>query len=69
MKSGCSDRGVQRYRCQTSGCPTNTFMLEYCYKACEFGIKEKVVEMAINSSGTQALHGFLKSIKIRSLAL
>ncbi len=26
-------------------------MLEYCYKACEFGIKEQIVEMAINSSG------------------
>ena len=26
-------------------------MLEYCYKACEFGIKEQMVEMAINSSG------------------
>ena len=28
-------------------------MLEYCYKACEFGIKEQAVEMAINSSGTR----------------
>jgi len=27
-------------------------MLEYCYKACEFGIEEQVVEMAINSCST-----------------
>lgn len=53
MKSGTSYRGVQRYRCQTTDCPTNTFMLKYCYKACEFGTKECVVEMAINSSGTR----------------
>jgi len=60
MKSGSSDRGVERYRCQTSDCPTNTFMLEYCYKACEFGIKEQVVEMAINSSGTRDTARVLK---------
>ncbi len=53
MKSGRSDHGTQGYRCQTSICPTKTFMLEYCYKACEFGIKEQIVEMAINSSGTR----------------
>ncbi len=29
-----------------------TFMLEYYYKACEFGIKEQIVKMAINSRGT-----------------
>ena len=31
--------------------PTKTFMLDYCYNACIPRIKEKVVEMAINSSG------------------
>jgi len=60
MKSGSSRLGVQRYRCQTSNCPTNTFMLEYCYKACEFGIKEQIVEMAINSWGTRDTARVLK---------
>lgn len=60
MKSGTSDRGIQRYRCQTSDCPTNTFMLEYCYKACEFGINEQIVEMAINSSGIRDTARVLK---------
>ncbi len=60
MKSGRSDGGVQRYRCQTSDCPTNTFMLEYCYKACEFGIQEQIVEMTINSSGTRDTARVLK---------
>jgi len=35
-------------------------MLEYCYKVCEFGIKEQVVEMAINSSGTRDTARVLK---------
>jgi len=35
-------------------------MLEYCYKACEVGIKEQVVEMAINSSGTRDTARVLK---------
>ena len=60
MKSGSSRLGVQRYRCQTTSCSTNTFMLEYCYKACEFGIEEKIVEMAINCCGTRDTARVLK---------
>jgi len=62
MKSGNSLLGVQRYRCQTTSCPTNTFMLEYCYKACEFGTEEKIVEMAINSCGTRDTARVLKIV-------
>jgi len=50
-KSGWSAQGIQRYRCQNQDCPTKTFMLEYCYNAYEPGIKEQIVDMAINSSG------------------
>jgi transposase-like protein len=50
-KSGWSTGGVQRYRCQQPDCSTKTFMLDYCYKAYEPGIKEQIVEMAINGSG------------------
>jgi IS1 family transposase len=35
-------------------------MLNYCYKACEFGTEEKIVEMAINSSGTRDTARVLK---------
>jgi hypothetical protein len=31
-------------------------MLEYCYKACEVGIKEKIIDMATNASGIKG-HG------------
>jgi len=41
---------VQRYFCKNDECETHTFMLKYCYKACESGIKEKIIDMAINAS-------------------
>lgn len=52
-KSGLSAHCVQRYRCRNPDCPTKTFMLKYKYTACEPGIKERVVDMAINSSGVR----------------
>jgi len=35
-------------------------MLDYCYKACEFKIKEQIVEIAVNSSGTRDTAQVLK---------
>jgi transposase-like protein len=70
MKSGRSTRGVQRYRCQQQDCVTKTFMLDYYYKAYEPGIKEKIVEMAINSSGirdTARVLNINKNTVIRTL--
>lgn len=46
MKPGRSAEGAQRYRCQNPECE----ILDYCYKACEPGIKEQVVDMSINGS-------------------
>lgn len=51
---------MQRYRCQHPNCPTQTFMLNYRYKAYEPGIKEQVVDMAINSNGIQDTARVLK---------
>lgn len=59
-KSGWSTQGIQRYRCQKQDCPTKTFMLKYCYKAYEPGIKEQIVDMAINSSGIRDTARVLK---------
>ena len=50
MKSGKSASGTQRYRCQNAGCDTKTFMLKYHYRAYHPGIKEQIIEMAINGS-------------------
>ena len=50
-KSGRTQQGTQRYRCQNEVCLTKTFLLDYRYKAYVPGVKRQVVEMAINGSG------------------
>jgi len=62
-KSGLSALGIRRYRCQNPNCQTKTFMLDYRYKAYEPGIKERVVEMAVNSSGVRDTARVLKISK------
>lgn len=69
-KAGYSARGEQRYRCANTDCPTKSFMLTYRYKAYQPGIKETVVEMAINSSGirdTARVLGIAKGTVISTL--
>lgn len=51
IKAGKSNSGVQRYSCRNQECTTHTFMQKYRYKAYEPGVKEQVIEMAINGSG------------------
>jgi len=60
MKSGRSANGTQRYRCRNPDCATKTFMLTYSYKAYEPGIKEQIVEMAINGRGIRDTARVLK---------
>ena len=60
MKAGRNASGTQRYRCQNPGCLTKTFMLTYRYRAYQAGIKEQVVEMAINGSGIRDTARVLK---------
>ncbi|MEA1953747.1 MAG: IS1 family transposase [Campylobacterota bacterium] len=51
-KSGFNENRVQRYRCKHEECEKKTFVLSYRYKACELGVREQIIEMAINGSGT-----------------
>ncbi len=70
MKSGWSTRGVQRYRCQHQDCSTQTFIQDYRYQAYELGIKEQIVDMAINGSGirdTARVLAINKNTVIRTL--
>jgi transposase-like protein len=53
IKSGKNPAGTQRYLCQNKNGETQTFMLDYRYKACESGMTEKIIEMAINGNGIQ----------------
>ena len=62
-KAGLNARGVQRYCCQNPDCSKNTFMLEYRYKAYNTGVKEQVVDMAINGSGVRDTARVLKISK------
>jgi transposase-like protein len=62
-KSGVSTHGVRRYRCRHPECPAKTFMPDYRYRAYEPGIKARVVEMAINSSGIRDTARVLKTDK------
>ena len=50
QKNGKSTNGVQRYFCKL--CKKN-FRLDYCYNACKPGIKEKIIELTLNSSGVR----------------
>lgn len=60
IKAGRSSKGTQRYQCQQEDCLKNTFMLEYRYRACETGTKEKIIDMAINSAGIRDTARVLK---------
>jgi len=62
-KAGTSAKGVQRYVCQTPECTTKSFMLDYCYRAYDAGIKKQVVDMAINGSGIRDTARVLKISK------
>ena len=69
-KSGKNIHGEQRYRCCNPECKTITFMLEYRYQACAPGVKDKIVEMAVNASGirdTARVLGINKNTVISTL--
>ena len=61
--AGKSASGEQRYRCRAQDCPTITFMLDYRYTAYQPGIKEQIVDMAINGSGVRDTARVLKISK------
>ncbi|WP_420809930.1 IS1 family transposase [Endozoicomonas montiporae] len=67
---GYSTHDVPRYYCCNDKCEIKTFMLEYRYKACEPGVKEKIIDMAINGSGirdTSKVLGISKTTVIKTL--
>ena len=59
-KSGTNGSGKQRYYCRNSDCNTKTFMLDYNYKACEYGMTERIVEMTTNGGGIRDTARVLK---------
>ncbi len=57
MKHGRNPRGIQRYRC--SECK-RSFLHDYAYEACLPGVKEKIVDMAMNGAGLRDTGQVLK---------
>ena len=55
-----STTGRQRYLCRNKVCSHKTFQMEYKNNACRPGTKEKIVEMAMNGSGTRDTGRVLK---------
>jgi transposase-like protein len=51
VKHGVTAEEKQRYQCKNIDCSKNTFLLDYSYHACSPGIKDKIVDMALNGSG------------------
>ncbi|SIP72765.1 Insertion element iso-IS1N protein insA [Xenorhabdus innexi] len=62
-KHGKGEAGHQRYRCLSC---KRTFQLDYAYRACKAGIKEQIVDLAMNNAGirdtARALHISINSV-------
>ncbi len=55
--------GKQRYLCKNKECGHKTFQLKYKNNASKPGMKEKIVEMVMNGSGTRDTGRVLKVSK------
>ena len=50
---GKTTTGKQRYLCKNHNCKHKTFLLDYSRTGDQPGIKDKIVSMAMNGSGTR----------------
>jgi len=55
VKNGKEKNGKQRYLCMNSECPHTTFMDDYTYNGCDPDVKEQIIKMTVNGSGTRAI--------------
>src|SRR5712691_5639999 len=51
IRNGTTRQGKQRYRCQENACKGRTFLLEYTYAGHAAGVKQQIIDMAMNASG------------------
>ena len=56
-RKGLSTNGHQRYKCEAC---SRTFQLDYAKRAYQPGIKEQVIDMALNGSGVRDTARVLK---------
>lgn len=66
-KHGTGKTGHRRYRCQSC---CRTFQLDYAYRACQPGMKEQIVDLAMSNAGirdtARALHISINAV-VRTL--
>jgi len=60
VKNGKSPNGTQRWRCNQC---KKSFRFDYRYNAYKQGVKEKIIEMTLNSSGVRDIGRVLKISK------
>src|SRR6266404_7884143 len=48
---GTTRRGTQRYLCQNTACPSQSFLLEYSYQGRLPEVKQQIIDMSLNASG------------------
>ncbi len=60
VKFGTSPTGKQRYQCKNSSCDKNTFILDYSRNGDIPGVKDKIIDMALNGSGIRDTARVLK---------
>ena len=51
IRHGANRQGKQRYRCQENACQGRTFLLDYTYPGYFAGVKQQIIDMAMNASG------------------
>jgi len=51
IRHGTTRQGKQRYCCQEALCNGGTFLLDYTYPGHSVGVKQQIVDMAMNASG------------------
>jgi transposase-like protein len=51
IRHGKTRQGKQRYRCQETVCDGRTFLLDYSYAGHLVGVKQQIIDMAMNASG------------------
>ena len=51
VRHGKTRQGKQRYRCQETVCNGRTFLLDYTYAGHSAGVKQQIIDMAMNASG------------------
>ena len=51
IRHGTTRQGKQRYRCQENACKGRTFLLDYTYAGHSAGVKQQIIDMAMNASG------------------